>query len=97
LYKGKYDPPTGLPPVVQETGAYSSNVMLQYDTMAKKLAVPTRNLINYVNTMVWQDGKIYPPGSLGFPAVLRNMIFERGKIINTPEFLDLKKALENTQ
>jgi hypothetical protein len=94
LYKGKYDAPTGSPPVVQETGAYTGDLKVKYEAMAQELAAASRKLINYVNSVVWEHDEINLTGSVGFPAVLRNMLAERFKIVTTPEFLDLKKAIE---
>jgi hypothetical protein len=81
--------------VVQETGAYTGEIKVKYEEMANQLAAAGRKMINYVNTVVWQDGKIDPSGSRGFPAVVRNMLAERAKILNTPQFVELKKAIDN--
>jgi hypothetical protein len=63
--------------------------------MTKQLAAASRKLIDYVNTVVWQEDKIEPTGTFGFPATLRGMVAERAKILFTTEFVDLKKAIEN--
>jgi hypothetical protein len=92
LFKGKYNAPTGLPPVVEETGAYTGELRAKYEAMAKQLAAATRKMINFVNTVVWQDGKM--SGTPGFPEQVGAMLAERSRILNTTEFLDLKKEIE---
>jgi hypothetical protein len=86
-----------VPPVVEETGAYTGEVKVKYDAMAKQLADASRKLINYVNTVVWEGEKMNPSGTFGFPAVLRGMLAERFKIVTTAEFLDLKTAIERAK
>ncbi|KAF2416275.1 hypothetical protein EJ08DRAFT_703688 [Tothia fuscella] len=97
LYSGKYDAPTGSPPLAKETGAYPAELQAKYEAMAKKLAVPTQDLVKYVNTQVWQNGKMNDAGSSGFVAVVSKVVGERNKIINTTEFQELKAAIEKNR
>jgi hypothetical protein len=62
--------------------------------MVQKLAAATRKLMNYVNNVVWVDEKIDPVGTTGFFNALRTMVAERGQVLFTPEFLELKNAIE---
>lgn len=61
--------------------------------MAEKLAVPTQTLVKYVNQNVFPSDKMSMSGIAGFPAVVRKVVEERNKIINTPEFQELKAAV----
>jgi hypothetical protein len=87
----------GSPPVAKETGAYASDLQAKYEAMAKKLAVPTQDLVKYVNTQVWQNDKMNDAGSRGFAAVVSKVVGERNTIINTTEFQELKAAIEKNR
>jgi hypothetical protein len=65
--------------------------------MAKKLAVPTQDLVKYVNTQVWQNDKMNAAGMAGFAGVVSKVVGERNKIINTTEFAELKAAIEKNR
>jgi hypothetical protein len=93
VYKGQYNSPEGPQPVVNETGAYTGELKIKYEAMAKKLAVPTQDLVKYVNTQVWQDNKMNDAGMAGFAGVVSKVVGERNKIINTTEFAELKAAI----
>jgi len=84
VYKGKYEAPTGSPPVVQETGAYTGDLKVKYDEMAKKLAAAIRKMINYVNTAVFQNGQMDTVAGAGFGAQVGEMLATRAKLLNLP-------------
>jgi hypothetical protein len=77
LYKGRYDAPIELAHTVQETGDYKCELKVKYKAMTKQLAAASREMINYVNTVVWQNDKMNSIGSPGFLAVVGNMLAER--------------------
>ena len=83
--------------MVLETGAYTGQLKVKYDAMAKKLAAATRKMINYVNTEVFQEHEMDQTGAAGFGAQVGNMLAERRRILNTTEFSDLKKAIETPE
>jgi hypothetical protein len=95
LYQGKYNNPTGPPPTVSETGAYTGELKVKYEAVAERLALATRKMINYVNTVVWQDEKVDQIGAAGFPKAIGTMLADRGSILNSTDFLELKKAVQN--
>jgi hypothetical protein len=80
--------------VVQETGAYKGELQVKYEAILKQLAVPSRKLVEYANDVSFADGKMDVTAAPGFFALQVGMLTERARVVNTTEFLELKKAIE---
>jgi hypothetical protein len=56
LYKGKYDTPTGSPPIVQATGAYSGQLQVKYEALKAQVSKYGGKIIDLVNK-AWPANK----------------------------------------
>ena len=94
MYKGKYEAPTGQPPVVRETGAYTGEVKAKYDAILGKLAESGGRLTDFVNA-AWPH---YKPDKVEFskyPAMIVEASKERVQILK--DLGSLKEAIQKSQ
>jgi hypothetical protein len=94
VYQGKYDPPTGSPPTVTETGAMTGELKAKYDKVIRQLDETGKKTVLYINGNANQNVKFDPAKGPGFFAELAAMGKEKDKIIAGPDMADLKAAVE---
>lgn len=56
LYEGKHDAPTGSPPIVKETGAYTGQLQIKYEALKEKVDLYGGKIIDLVNK-AWPANK----------------------------------------
>jgi hypothetical protein len=80
LYSGKFDTPTGEPPVVRETGEYSGEAKVRYADLVKRLDDAGGKLAEFVNA-AWPHYKPNQTEFSKYPGLIQKASKERLEIL----------------
>jgi hypothetical protein len=80
--------------VVKDTGAFTGDLKVKYDAISAQLTTASYKMTNYVNEAVFPDGKMNAAAGLKFGDQVKGMLAERQRILATPEFKELKNAVD---
>jgi lytic cellulose monooxygenase (C1-hydroxylating) len=93
VYQGKYEAPTGQPPVVKETGAYTGELDVKYRDLVKKLDAAGVKLAEFVNE-AWPHYEPSDKRFKEFPDLIKQAMKERKLLSDEVEAF--KKAVQKT-
>jgi len=82
MYNGKYDAPTGKPPVVKETGTYPPELEAKYEDMVRKIDKPGLVLSTFVNA-AWHHYKTDADEFKKYPGLVIEATKETKKVVNS--------------